>query len=196
MTKRSKTGDGASELLGSEYARHDIAHFEKLMLPFSALGGSRRLGEFESSASAFQYTESDALEFQRLMTFDDERNRSRGSGGRAGRTGYTQADSRLFAEMSRFDHNYVSAAEGDRAKRQAQGPGASAYTQKDLRTFRAMMPGSPEREEQHAAELDSRPVGADRDVGPIRIVDFGEQHSREKDNRRRRSAGMKIRFFD
>lgn len=202
--RRSPGGDGPVTY-GPTYTPSDAAHFERLadLSHVSAgigAGADRRAGERPAapSSSAFEYTESDARAFDRLMgQLGSGRVRVRPAkrGASAG-SGYTESDNRLFDELLSADRFSTAAAQDGPGRTEVPAESTVRYTRQDLDAFEKFMPGGSAGDGRRSEERSGGPARPDRDVGHIRIVDSDQEQARGKESRRPGKVNIKVRYFD
>ena len=199
--------DGARQAGGGGYTASDAAQFERLVDGLRRYEAAERRkpapGPATPETSAFRYSDSDTRAFDRLM---EDLTGSRG--GRQGQTasqrrpgqgfGYTDADDHLFSDLmaeGRFPPGQRS-SEADLSASERPAESAFEYTAQDKEAFRKILSGTQAATEDEAPEEGLHPSKKDRDVGPIKIVDFDKEHARTRAKRRRGAPNIKIRYFD
>ena len=203
VSTRAKAG----KRLGSgrlNYTPSDTEKFEKLTELTQVRGGLYAASEDPPETSepkAYQYTENDAREFQKLMAFVDRNKGARRSPGQskpsaAGNSGYSASDNRLFDEMMAFDHQRAAITATPTAREQRPAASAVQYSRQDLQAFAKLLPDELPGEDRRAGDGKRPRSRPDRDVGHIKIVDFDSEHAREKESRRRGNPNIKVRYFD
>lgn len=204
---RVKEPDGGQRSDGGAYTPQDASHFESLNDAVRASAGPLRLGQASvdqaPQSSAFDYTESDDLAFDRLMQdLGGSRNRHQGqtaSQRLAGQGfGYTEQDDKAFSELAsaeRFPANAADVTTGP-ATISSGGESAFQFTDQDDQAFRKIMTGTPLAPEHDDTANFDRPSREDRDVGPIRIVDFDKENARARESAGRGNTNIKVRYFD
>ena len=70
------------------------------------------------------------------------------------------------------------------------------YSATDLEAFAQIMPTEPAHAAAAVEASATASPTSDRDVGPIRIVDFGKVQARSRHRRRAGALQIKIRYFD
>lgn len=200
--------DGGQRIDGGAYTQRDAALFEKLA-DFSGVGarlsaGVEKPADADPAApapGAFEYSDADAREFDRLM---DRLSGYRGPGRSvkphsrtAAGGGYTDGDDRLFSDLMSADRFPAPAAPDERppAERDPKA-GYVRYSRQDMDAFQKIMQRSSSEETDRSEGAKGQPARADRDVGNIRIVDFDEERARTRESRRRGNVNIKIRYFD
>lgn len=184
------------------YTGRDLDHFERLS-DFSSQRGAAEssaggAGPGPAGAAAFAYSNGDMQAFSRLMgdlgQVRSVATRSRGTGAWGD---YSAGDAAQFSALmapERF------AAGGSVAPRGA-GPSsdsadAVAYSASDRAAFARIMPDATATEESGGATESWLPSDKDRDVGPIRVVEFGNDQARSSRRNRLSDVKIKVRYFD
>ncbi len=192
---------------GRAYTADDVVHFDRLNDGVRVSAGLARSviapDKDTPSGSAFTYTESDDRAFDRLLNaLCDVR------AGQQGQTasqripgqgfGYTEEDDKAFsrlmpAERSPAGHDNATT---DRARPPAAEDRVFQFTSRDDEAFGRIIAGTPLGPPAGAADARDRTGKRDRDVGPIRIVEFDKERARARETGLDDGRGIKIRYFD
>lgn len=208
LAGRQSERGGVRRADGGAYTQQDAALFEKLA-DFSSVrsrpGAGMKISADASpgvpATGAFEYSDADAREFDRLM---DQLSGYRGLGRAvkprsrtAAGGGYTEGDDRLFSELMSADRFPTQAAPRERRPAERRPDESNVqYAQRDVDAFGKIMSGSLSTEDGGSEGGRERRSRTDRDVGTIRIVDFDKERARARATRKRGNENIKIRYFD
>ncbi len=205
--ERSNPYSGFQRVDGSTYTLEDASHFDRLN---DVVGHCVRPFRLETEdfdtvpqTPAIDYTQSDARAFDSLMAeLDGVRSghhgqtaNQRGSGQSYG---YTNADNALFSEFMSADRFPVTnfAPNTDPVVAPDNGASAFRFTDRDDEEFQKILSGTSARSKPDGNLSPDHSWRRDRDVGPLRIIDFDEEHSRARENKQRGNLNIKVRYFD
>ncbi len=207
VRSRPNGGDGRQRADGGVYTSEDASHFERLNDAVRLSAGPQRLGtapvEAVPETSAFDYTECDARAFDRLMgelagTRTGQRGLTANQRGAGQGFGYTGRDDDAFSKLmaaDRFPASHTSQM-ADPAPAPARTESAFQFTAQDDAEFRKIVSGTPIGPELDQAGAGDGPFRRDRDVGPIRIVDFDKENARAREGSQGSNTNIKVRYFE
>lgn len=200
--ERDAGADGqAAAWSTTAYSGRDLDHFERLS-DFSSHRGAAEAstggaGPGPADAAAFAYSNNDMQAFSRLM--DDlgqvrsVATRSRGTGAWGD---YSAGDAAQFSALMAPERFAVGGSAAPRGAGPSSDPAdAVAYSVADRAAFARIMPDATATEEGGATES-WLPSDKDRDVGPIRVVEFGDDQARSSRRDGLSDVKIKVRYFD
>jgi hypothetical protein len=162
---------------------------------------NRLISDAAAGSGRPKHTPGDTEQFEKLMTSFERHEGTRPSAehsnqNAARKTAYSESDDRLFDGLMAFDHHRPAATPESPVRERRPAENAVQYTRQDLQAFAELVPDEPPGEDRPAAEGRRPQSKPDRDVGPIRIIDFDKKRAREKKSRERGNLNIKIRYFD
>ena len=148
----------------------------------------------------FTYSESDAAQFQKILPDADSADKQEipitdkkiynGFG-----SAYKQSDNAQFQALMNFndnkplDHDAKSALTNNDDR-------SFSYSELDLQTFNQLTVGNPDKKAS-TSDISSRtPTRQERDVGPIKIMEFDGKKSKARKRTRQGNVNIKVRYFD
>ena len=146
------------------------------------------------------YSESDVAQFEQILpgviTADEQQPPiSDKKINRGYKSVYKQSDDDQFQALMRFndtqstDHNAKPALANNDDR-------SFSYSEQDLRTFNQLRIGNPDKKANTSDTFSQTPARHERDVGPIKIMEFDGKTTKARERTRQGNVNIKVRYFD
>ncbi|MFT5113611.1 MAG: hypothetical protein ACI8P9_002942 [Parasphingorhabdus sp.] len=184
-----------------EHADADNENFESLMnfsaietLPYDSVKSDEKITDVRK----FSYTADDTRQFEKIMPTDHRAPTiSRHKDKVLNASGYSNNDNSQFEALMAFDNGVLEAPWRSLAKPLPLSeslPHSVEYSEQDLLAFDKLSTDATISDGTIAAQVEEPVTNRDRDVGPIKIIDYDKLPGTQP--RRNSHGNLKIKYFD